>query len=428
MEWAGRRTKRQGIRTAPPRSSGLKALVIVATALLALATAASPASACSCVRQHAAMFLPHAEAAVVGVVESRDGIAHVVRVERAVKGTSGERVVVESGLTSCQVRFEPGTRVGLFLTRGASGGWTTNACAVADPDALLAAAELPAPRGAGRFVAAVDAPALGAVALTAGGRAAGYAVRDGRPLALAACGSGVVQAVRAGDGRVRLGTQQLPQLLGAGATEIGLDDVFAVGCTGRTLWAAGPGGLVSVRDGVARRVLRRPASAAAIVRGTAYLASEGVVRAVRLSDRRTRTVRHAGRFATLSARGNRVAGRLRDGRAAVLDLRSGRLRKGGASDAVWLGGDRLLAGRSIVDARLRVVHRLTGPLGRVVGVEGGVAYLADGRVLRRLESGAKRARAFATLPGEIVALTRSSGTARASWHSRCQSAKNPLTI
>ena len=63
-----------------------------------------------------------------------------------------------------------------------------------DPDALIAAGALPPPSGATRFIAAVQAEGLDAVALGARGVPAGYGLPQGTPLAVAAlrrrCGTG----------------------------------------------------------------------------------------------------------------------------------------------------------------------------------------------------------------------------------------------
>lgn len=418
--WAARKTR------------ATSALIVAA---LALCVAATSASACSCVRQHPAMFLPHAEAAIVGVVESRELVGstatHVIRVERAVKGTFGERVTVSSILTSCQVSIDPGTRVGLFLNAGANGEWTTIACSMTDPDALLAAADLPAPSGTARLVAAVESATTDSVALTAGGKVAGYGLPDGAPLALARCGANAIQALRGTDGRVRVSARVAPRLGAAGAVEVPLKDVSALDCTGNTQWAIGTDGtLVSIRSGEARVESRRAGGAVAIAGAKAYFARRGRVDVMTLRTGRVRTVRHAGQFTQLSVQGERVAGRLRDGRGAVLALASGRLRTGGTVDGLaWLGRDRLLdAGNgTVLSGRLEVARRLSGRVGRLVGTDGATAYLADGEFLRRLRPGAGRAEAFAEAPGPVVGIVPVQTKATAAWHSCEKSAKHPLT-
>jgi hypothetical protein len=162
----------------------------------------------------------------------------------------------------------------------------------------------------------------------------------------------------------------------------------------------------------------------------AFVASAGRVDVVTLATGAVRTVAHPGRLVQLSASGERVAGRLDDGRSGVLDLATGELRTGDRVDGlVWLSRDTLLdAGNStVLDARLGVARRLSGKLGRVVGVQAGSAYLASGTTLRRLGPGAKRAAVFAELPGKVVGLTSVTPTARLSWHSCEKSAKKPLT-
>ena len=149
----------------------------------------------------------------------------------------------------------------------------------------------------------------------------------------------------------------------------------------------------------------------------AVVASAGRVDVVTLGTRAVRTVRHKGTFRRLSVFGGRVAGRLADGRGARLDLAGGRMRTGGrVAGLVWLSRTSLLdAGNgTVLDARLNVKRRLSGKLGRVVGVENGFAYLASGRTVRRLAPGAKRATAFAQLAGDVVGLTSVAPSARLS--------------
>ena len=69
-------------------------------------------------------------------------------------------------MTSCLVTLERGARVGLILSESGL-GWDVIQCNVFDPDTLIAAGTLPRPRGAPRFVAAVEATGLDAVALGA---------------------------------------------------------------------------------------------------------------------------------------------------------------------------------------------------------------------------------------------------------------------
>ena len=87
-------------------------------ALILLALCAPAAQACVCVRDHPATMLARADGALVGVLESRSGGDHVIRVERALKGELPERVTVSSAQTSCQVTFEVGVRVGLVVSGG----------------------------------------------------------------------------------------------------------------------------------------------------------------------------------------------------------------------------------------------------------------------------------------------------------------------
>jgi len=364
---------------------------------------------------HAANLLGRAPAALVGTVEARDAAAngslsYTIRVERAVKGSFGERVTVHSGLTSCQVSLETGARVGLFLNPGASGEWTASACGVVDPDALLAAAKLPAPGGTPRFVAAVRAPGTDAVGLTAAGRPAAYGLpQRGSTTVQASCGGRVVAAAKR-----YVYSRGLPNLDAFGAVQVPLRDVLALGCSGRTIWAAGSDGLVSIR-GTDVRVLRRfKASAVAIDGARAYAATPGAVKVVTLTTNHLKTVRHHGQFAQLSVSGGRVAGRLKAGGGAILSGASSRA----AGPLTWLDRSHLLDGRRglVLDARLRPVRRVNVK-GTVLAVEGGAAYVGDGNIVRRLPRGGKRATEFARLPGKVLALTPAPATAAAAWHS-----------
>jgi hypothetical protein len=383
--------------------------------VLAFAVAAERASACVCANDHPAARLAFAPAAIVGVVEEvstgNGGSTHVIQVERAVKGNLSGRVSVHSAMTSCMVTLERGARVGLVLSMGGI-GWDVIACNVFDPDTLIAAGTLPQPRGAPRFVAAVEATGLDSVALGARGRAAGYGLPQGTPLAVARCGGDVVQAARSG-GKVRVFTRFLPRLNGALPQEVPVREVLALGCVGRVTWIAGRDELVSLRPGEPPRVeLRRRTSAAAIVGSRAYLAHGDRLRAVNLTGA-MRTTRYDGAFTQLSVHGNRVAGRLRDGRAAVLNLTSGRLVAGRRGPLAWLGRDRLLNAGAVLDTRLRLVRRVQ-TRGDLLTVEDGAAYFADGAVIRQLAAGARRAETFARLPGNVIGLTAVQPTAAAS--------------
>ena len=385
-------------------------------ALLSLIVGVGTAHACSCVRAHPANMLSQAQAAIVGVVETRDAgpngaLSYAVRVERALKGTFDERVTVHSGLTSCQVSLQVGARVGLFLHAGALGEWTGSTCGLVDPDALLAAADLPAPRGSARFVAAVQSPATDAIALTASGKPAGYALPQGT-MAQARCGGRLVAAGRSG-GKLRVFSRGLPGLDAFGAVTIPLRNVLALGCTGQTIWAAGTDGLVKVRGTQVQRVRRIDASAATIAGGRAYFATRGAVKVVTLATNRLRTVRHKGQFGQLSVNDGRVAGYLQTGGAAILSGATNRR----AGLLTWLDGRHLLDSTRglVLDTRLRTVRR--GVKGTVLAVEDGAAYVAQGNVVRRLKSGATRATVFARLPGKVVALTVTPPTAAAAWHS-----------
>ncbi|WP_028062856.1 hypothetical protein [Solirubrobacter soli] len=405
------------------RRSGL--LAVIVGALLSLIVGVSVAHACVCVRSHPAMRLPYADGAIVGTVESRtdanDTLTYVVRVERAVKGTAIERVTVASGLTSCQLFLDVGARVGLFLH---SGGEAT-ACDVTDPDELLAAADLPAPRGSTRFVAAVQGSAT-AVGLTAGGTPSAYG-RGASPMAIARCGSLVVTAARDTAG-LHVVTQSARLDL-VSSVDVPLRNVQALSCRGRTIWAAGAGGLVKIARGKAELVRRiTEVGTATFTSVRAYLATSGGLHVITLSTGREQTFHHYGEFVTLSVNRGRVAGRLLGGGAATLV--DGRMRLARrAEGATWVDRDHLVDTRrgEILDTLLRPVRKIAPIPGDLVAVEGGAAYVADGNIVRRLAPGARSAKVFAKLPGKVVGLTAVAPKAAAAWHSCEQSAKPPLT-
>ncbi len=383
-------------------------------------------------------MLSRSDGALVGVVESvrlveepgqKQWYEHVIRVERALKGAFGERVTVESSVDggTCGIKLPAGGRVGLALDRRAGKAWTTSLCSTADPDALIAAARLPAASGTPRFVAAVAGRTVDATALTARGKPAAYSERDGTPLAVAGCGRTHALAVREAGGRIALGGSD-SSLASFGTIKLPLTTVSALHCAGdgTSTWVAGTldgrTAIVSVPGQRAETIHRGPAGAAVtFAGGEAFLASDGRVDVVTLDTGAVRTVQHAGRFTQLSFSDGRIAGRLADGRGGLLDLTSGGLLVGGRVDGlVWLSRTSLLdAGNSaVLDAQLNVTRRLSGKLGRVVGVAGGSAYLASGKTVRRLKPGARRAPVFAKLPGRVVGLASMTSSARLS-QKRC---------
>jgi hypothetical protein len=242
-------------------------------------------------------------------------------------------------------------------------------------------------------------------------------------LGLARCGTGVAQAVRGSDNKVLVNGHELP-----------LRTVLGIGCTenGRRVWVTGSDGeqvrLVSVFNGQVKAQMRRPADAATIAGSRAYYVHGGdLVRIVPLAGGRLRSAR--AEFASISGNGDRVAGRLRDGRSAVLNVRTGKLvtRRGGGR-LTWLDDSRLLGLDAVYDTRLRRLRAVT-TRGTLVGVVDGAAFFADGKMLFRLAPGAKRAVRFAELPGRVTSVVAAptSRALKAAWHSCEQSAKFPLT-
>lgn len=135
------------------------AAVVVGVVIGALL--ASTASACSCADiENPRAALVNAAGAFVGVLEevtrhgndSEDGNAFHFRVEHAVKGDIGERVVVHSSGdgASCGLGGRPGDRLAMFLGRDSAERWTAHMCQTISPERLLDAARpLPAPDGQG---------------------------------------------------------------------------------------------------------------------------------------------------------------------------------------------------------------------------------------------------------------------------------------
>ncbi|MDA0172820.1 hypothetical protein OJ998_27205 [Solirubrobacter taibaiensis] len=402
---------------------------------MAFVVAPATASACSCIAAHPATKLAQSDRALVGVVESRAPIAapsgisagweYVVRVERTLKGAAADRVTLRSGMTSCQLTLEVGQRVGLTHV-GAD--QEIHSCSYVDPDELLAASALPAPSGTPELTAVVEgAPGTDTVLLGARGQVAGYGFPRGEVLAQGRCtsGGGVTEAVRDADGKILVGS-----------TEVPVRDVLAVGCTenGRRQWAIGRSGadtvLLTVRNGQVEERMRRRADAATIAGSRAYFVHGGdLVRIVPLTGGKLRAARIEGKFASIAGNGDRVAGHLRDGRSAVLNVRTGKLVTGPKEGRLtWLDDNRLLGSGAVYDARLRKLRDVT-TRGTLVGAVAGAAFFADGEVLYRLAPGARRAVRFAELPGRVTSVDAAptSRALKSAWHSCDESAKTPLT-
>ncbi|HEX9968515.1 MAG TPA: hypothetical protein VGB03_00125 [Acidimicrobiales bacterium] len=132
----------------------------VVVALVALALLPSAASACSCAGfDNPRAALASATAAFVGVLDrvEGDGLSggdteFHYRVEHAVKGEIGEKIVVHSRGDggSCGLEGHPGDREAMFLTKDGKGRWLGSLCSTIHPERLLAASRpLPAPNGQG---------------------------------------------------------------------------------------------------------------------------------------------------------------------------------------------------------------------------------------------------------------------------------------
>jgi hypothetical protein len=397
-----------------------------AGALLLLGVFAPAAHACDCGEWHPAMHLAAEGTAFVGTVESKTDDSYTFVIERVLKGDlPADRITLSSPPSHCQAALEVGQRTGIF----GRGGQSISGCDTVDADALLAAADLPAPSGDTRFVAAVQAGSTDTVGLNASGGAAGYGVAQGGPMAVARCGASIVTASRSTQDGPQVRFRRVPELEDITSVTVPLRNVLALSCNGSTIWAAGAGGLVKIVRGKAALVRRiTKVGAATFTSARAHLAGPGGLHVVTLATGRERIFHHYGEFSTLSVNRGRVAGRLLGG--GVATLIDGRLRLSRKADgATWLTRDRLIDTErgQLLDTLLRPVRRISRIPGTVVAVEDGAAYVAEGNVVRRLVRGATRARVFARLPGRVVALTSVAPTAAASWHSCEESAKDPLT-
>ena len=195
-----------------------------------------------------------AAAARVGTVESHGRRGRLTsspgeRRSRASRRAGGGHV----GATSCQLALDVGARIGLFLHASAQ----ATACDAPTPTCSPAAAR------------------------------------------------------RAWGGARRPGSRPRSSPPREGPVDVPCANVPALGCRGRTIWAAGAGGLVDRgRQGGARAPHRR-VGAAAFTSARAYLAGPGGLHAITLATGRERIFHHCGEFATLSvAAAGRVAGRL----------------------------------------------------------------------------------------------------------------------
>jgi hypothetical protein len=432
----------------------MRRLAIVPLVLLLALMTAEAASACSCVATHPANRLAQAPAALVGVVEASRALddnpglsSHVytLRVERAVKGPLGERVdVLAPGGTSCTLTLKVGERLGLLLS-GEPGNWTVYSCSIVDPEALIEASRLEPPltAGAARMVAAVDLPGADLSVLDERGRPVGYgAGSGGRTLALSACPDGEsLYSLKRQRGKGLVAVSRGLQWLGGSApVALGLKRVSALQCRGslrnQTAWIAGDTAtgsvLLALHSGKLRRVYTGPAAtASAVAGGRAYFASRGRVDVISLaSGKRLRRIASAGtlRELAIAPGGARIAGRVTGGGAVVLGGRPvvGRA----AGPLTWLTSSRLLdaARGAVLDARLRMIRRVTGTSGRVAAVGAdGSAFLVKGRTVRRLAPGASRAETAFQLAAPVHSLTLLHGgpSTAAAWHSCEKSAKTP---
>jgi hypothetical protein len=175
------------------------ALIAVAMASAVVLVAASGAGACSCARLDPREALEQVDAAVIGTAlrsEAVNGrrLTHL-RVERAFKVELGSEVVIDTGRADggggdCSLELADGDRVGLYLSRGDSGGWSAGLCSLVDPaDLERASRPIAAPLGRGRvaLVAALGLEGHRLAALDARGRVLAYGRGSGRPIGVEVC-------------------------------------------------------------------------------------------------------------------------------------------------------------------------------------------------------------------------------------------------
>ena len=279
-------------------------LAYVVAAVLAIFGFATTggAGACSCRAIDPRERLEQVDAAVIGTVISDDGQRGRIRVEHEFKVDLAEEIEVPTTGegADCGLSLEPGSRVGLFLTRADDGGWTSSSCDTVDPDDLPGAAErLPPPLGKGTA-------ALLAFGSFSEGRMA-LLDAEGRPLAYGG-GRGTAEAVS-----VCPGSRHAVELVSrAGSDWIvvrRLRDASVVR-EQRSPWR-GNLAAVACDDADGRKVF-----------GTVGRRRRTSI--VLLQDRRPRTL-HAGRFDAELLAPYAILVRRRG--ADLLDLRSGRVRR-----------------------------------------------------------------------------------------------------
>jgi hypothetical protein len=365
---------------------------------VALIAATAPAAlGCSCLPSAPREMLARADAAFVGVVESRrpldpgrtqfgDDVV-TFRVERALKGPLGERVEVRtSGSTaSCGLEARPGDRAGLVLGRDARGAWQGGLCGQVDPTELQRAAA-PLPRLArdrpARLLLGGPFGDVSSVALDGRGRPVGYARRPSTPprsvarVALAPCPGGrrVLEAFGA-----QIIVRTLPALRTVRRVPLPgpVSGVLAMGCVdpradGIVLLlgesASGLTRLVRISRGRVRVLRHGPGESAVFAADRAFIGHyRSNLVSVDLRTGRERTLSPVGLTGlSLAPDGSRLAGIGPRGRASIVDgLRTGRVRVHpagpGGSIAGWADPATLIvhdAGITIRNARGRLVRRI----------------------------------------------------------------------
>ncbi len=417
----------------------------------ALAGAAEPARACSCVPPDPWSFLEKADGAFVGRLVSRqegdEGRAVLTfSVERAVKGKIGRTVEVETASSGagCGIETSVGREIGLFLVREGD-GWFGHLCWQVEPEDLLAAASLPAPNGRGPVALLVGGrfgPAR-TLALDAKGRTLAYGMGSGEALDFSVCPGGRrVAEIVDRDASSWVAIRELPTLRLVRRQRLGLryytDTFHCVSADGEQI------AIFSSDTGANGRITRfRPGTSTTIWRGNAFYASfrkgfayvqvldRGWTRLVTV-DLRAGTATRLGTVPVcdayqldLNRAGTRLAGDtfcegVGDPRLVVIDFarrpisaRTIPLPTQCCGFARWLRDDRFAyfsGGRILVySAALRLSARVSGWTGGYAALIGPTAY-GIGRngalVSSKLPSGPVRVvRRLPGRPGVIVSAT-----------------------
>ena len=163
--------------------------VLMLVTMVVLLLIAVPATALSCAQINVREDVENADAAMVGTLESVDGLTYRFAVEKVVKGRLGATVEIVTYDDMDQLSAVIGWRGGLLLQR-VDGRWRSGKCSVRDPEALLAALGPLAPPTAAGTVAYVVGGAFGeprTSSLDDAGRLLAYGLGAGYTIAIDVC-------------------------------------------------------------------------------------------------------------------------------------------------------------------------------------------------------------------------------------------------